>query len=88
LSQLSATTPRHFRQDECLTIQGKFYIKSKVLKTWFPKKDDRAAMKSAGLFSLSSRNDTPTIEKKIVGIEGKPRYYLIDDAVLKRLSAT
>ena len=71
----------------CLTIKGKFYIKSKVLKTWFPKKNDRAAMKSAGLFSLNSRNDTPTIEKKIVGIEGKPRYYLIDDAALKRLSA-
>jgi len=76
------------RDAECLIINGESYIKSKVLKTWFPKKDDRAAMKSAGLFSLSSRNDTPTIEKKIVGIEGKPRYHLIDDAVLKRLSAT
>jgi hypothetical protein len=31
-------------------------------------------MKSAGLFLLSRRNDTPTIEKKIVGIKGKPRY--------------
>ncbi len=76
------------RNAECLTINGKSYIKSKVLKTWFPKMDDRAAMKSAGLFSLGSRNDTPTIEKKIDGIEGKPRYYLIDDAALKRLSAT
>jgi hypothetical protein len=75
------------RNAECLTINGKSYIKSKVLKTWFPKQDDRVAMKSAGLFSLNRRNDTPTIEKKIVGIEGKPRYYLIDDAALKRLSA-
>jgi hypothetical protein len=76
------------RNAECLMIRGNSYVKSNVLKAWFPKKDDRAAMKSAGLFSIGSRDDTPTIEKKIVGIKGKPRYYLINDAALKRLSAT
>ncbi len=76
------------RNAECLMIRGNSYIKSHVLKAWFPKKDDRAAMKSAGLFSIGSRDDTPTIEKKIVGIKGKPRYYLINDAALERLSSS
>jgi len=76
------------RKADCLIIHGKSHIKSKVMKAWFPKAEHRAAMKAAGLFLSTNRNDTPTVEKKIVGIKGKPRYYRIDSPALEQLSAT
>ena len=76
------------RRAECLIIQSKLYIKSKVMKAWFPEAKKRAAMKKASLFSSTNRKDTPTVEKKVIGINGKPRYYQIDRVALKRLCAS
>ena len=58
------------------------------MKAWFPEAKKRAAMKKARLFSSTNRKDTPTVEKKVIGINGKPRYYQIDRVALKRLCAS
>lgn len=67
-------------------IGGTTYIKNDRIEKWFPSSQDRATLREAGVFQ-SKRNDTPTVEKKISGIEGKPRYYAIHDKTLDRLSA-
>jgi hypothetical protein len=36
---------------------------------------------------LTERDDTATVERKIGGIKGKPRYYAIDARALHRLAS-
>jgi hypothetical protein len=58
-------------------IDGLTYVKRNRLERWFPKKSVRAVLRQAGVFH-AKRNDTPTVEKTIPGIKGKPRYYRIN----------
>jgi Domain of unknown function (DUF927) len=64
------------RQADGFIINGVTYVKQDRLKAWFPEKSDRTVLRQAGIFQMK-RPDTSTVEKKIIGIEGKPRYYVI-----------
>ena len=64
-------------------IDGVTYIKQDRLKAWFPDKPSRMALRQTGIFQ-TKRPDTSTVEKKITGIEGKPRYYAINASALER----
>ena len=68
-------------------IHGVPHLKHDRLKRWFPKKSARIALRDGGIF-LTQRKDTPTVEKTIGGIKGKPRYYAIDLKKLKRSIST
>jgi hypothetical protein len=63
------------RQADGFVIDGVTYVKHDRLKAWFPK-SDRTVLRQAGIFD-TKRPDTSTVEKKIAGIRGKPRYYAI-----------
>jgi hypothetical protein len=63
------------------------HLKHDRLEKWFPNKSDRSILRKAKIFR-TKRNDTPTVDRKINGIKGKPRYYAIDMDVLDRLLAT
>jgi hypothetical protein len=67
-------------------INGEIYIKPDRFKRWIPTQPDRNALKEQKLI-LTEREDTATVERKIGGIKGKPRYYAIDVRVLRRLAA-
>lgn len=66
-------------------INKVMHLKNDRFEEWFPSKQDRSALKSAGIF-MPQRNDTPTVSKKISGIAGKPRYYVVNYEMLKRLA--
>jgi hypothetical protein len=66
-------------------ISGVTYVKQGQLKAWFPDKSPRMALRQTGIF-LTRRSDTPTVEKKIIGIKGKPRYYAIKARDLEHFS--
>jgi hypothetical protein len=83
--KLSVITPRAKVSDDEMAsrqradgfvIDGVTYIKQDRLKTWFPDKPSRSALRQTGIFQ-TKRPDTSTVEKKIAGIEGKPRYYAV-----------
>ena len=91
--KLCAITPRTKVSDEEVAsrqqadgfiINGVTYVKQDRLKAWFPEKSDRTALRQAGIFQ-TKRSDTPTVEKKIAGIAGKPRYYAIKASALERV---
>jgi hypothetical protein len=65
-------------------IDGVTYIKNDRVDGWFPSSQDRSTLREAGIFR-TKRKDTPTVDKKISGIEGKPRYYAINGDALDRL---
>jgi hypothetical protein len=67
-------------------INGVTYLKNDRVEGWFPSSRDRVTLREAGSFR-TKRKDTPTVDKKISGIEGKPRYYAIDGEALDRLSS-
>ena len=73
------------RQADGFIINGVTYVKQDRLKVWFPEKSDRTALRQAGIFH-TKRPDTPTVDKKITGIEGKPGYYVIKANDLDRSS--
>ena len=88
--KLCAITPRTKVSDEEVpsrlqadgfVINGVTYVKRDRLKAWFPEKSDRIGLRQAGIFH-AKRRDTSTVEKKIAGIEGKPRYYAIKATAL------
>jgi hypothetical protein len=58
-------------------IDGVTYLKNDRVEGWFPSSQDRATLRKAGIFR-TQRNDTATVDKKISGIKGKPRYYAIN----------
>ena len=73
------------QQADGFIINGVTYVKQDRLKVWFPEKSDRTSLRQAGIFQ-TKRPDTPTVEKKITGIEGKPRYYAVKANDLDRSS--
>jgi hypothetical protein len=73
------------QQADGFIIDGVTYVKQDRLKAWFPEKSDRMALRQAGIFD-TKRPDTSTVDKKIAGIEGKPRYYAIKANDLERSS--
>jgi Domain of unknown function (DUF927) len=71
------------RQADGFVINGVTYVKHDRLNAWFPEKSARIALRQAGVFH-TRRPDTSTVEKKIAGIKGKPRYYGIKAEALGR----
>ena len=67
-------------------INGVPHLKHDRLEKWIPDKTNRSPLRRAGIFR-TQRPDTPTVGRKISGIKGKPRYYVIDIEVLERLIA-
>lgn len=67
-------------------INGVTYLKNDRIEGWFPSSQDRSTLRQAGIFR-TQRKDTSTVDKKISGIKGKPRYYAINDEALDRLSS-
>jgi hypothetical protein len=57
-------------------INGVTYVKQDRLKAWFPDKSVRMALRKTGIFQ-TTRPDTSTVDKTIIGIKGKPRYYVL-----------
>jgi hypothetical protein len=93
-SKLYAITPRKKVSDQDVVsrqqadgfvIDGVTYVKQDRLKTWFPDKSSQTALRQTGIFK-TKRPDTSTVDKKIIGIEGKPRYYAIKAKALDRSS--
>jgi hypothetical protein len=83
--KLCAITPRTKVSDDEVAsrkradgfvIDDVTYLKQDRLKAWFPNKLARRSLRQNGIF-LTNRSDTPTVEKKVTGIQGKPRYYAI-----------
>jgi Domain of unknown function (DUF927) len=62
-------------------IEGVTYVKNDRLEGWFPSSQDRSTLRKAGIF-CTKRKDTPTVDRKINGIKGKPRYYVINGETL------
>ena len=67
-------------------INGAIYIKPDRFKRWIPNQSERNALKDKKVIR-TERDDTATVERKIGGIKGKPRYYAIDVRALLRLVA-
>ena len=67
-------------------INGEIYVKPDRFKRWVPTQPERNLLKEQKII-LAGREDTATVERKIGGIEGKPRYYVIDVRALRRLTA-
>jgi hypothetical protein len=67
-------------------INGAIYIKPDRFKRWIPNQSERNALKEQNVIR-TERNDTATVERKIGGIKGKPRYYAIDVRALRLLVA-
>ena len=67
-------------------ISGRVLVKPDRFKRWFPAQAERNALKSLRVI-IAERKDTATVEKKIGGIMGKPRYYAIDVRTLDRLAS-
>jgi hypothetical protein len=66
-------------------INGEIYVKPDRFKAWIPTQPERNALKERKVI-LTKREDTATVERKIGGIKGKPRYYAIDVRALHRLA--
>ena len=67
-------------------INGEIYVKPDRFKRWIPTHSERTALKEQKVI-LTEREDTATVERKIGGIKGKPRYYAIDVRALHRLAS-
>jgi len=67
-------------------INGEIHVKPDRFKSWIPTKRQRNALKEQKII-LTEREDTATVERKIGGIKGKPRYYAIDVRALRRLAS-
>ncbi len=70
------------RKADGFKINGEIYVEPDRFKRWFPSQPERTSLKEQKVI-LAGREDTATIEKKIGGIEGKPRYYAIDVRALR-----
>jgi putative DNA primase/helicase len=74
------------RKADGFKINGNIYVKPVRFKQWIPTQLERDALKGHKII-VTERTDTATIEKKIGGIHGKPRYYLIDVRALRLLTS-
>ena len=76
----------HARQKaDGFKIDGEIYVKPDCFKRWIPTQPERNALKEQKVI-LTERDDTATVERKIGGIKGKPRYYAIDVHALRQLA--
>jgi len=66
------------------TIGGEIHVKPDRFKDWIPAPAERELLKVHRVLR-TERNDTATVERKISGIGGKRRYFVIDGAVLDRV---
>jgi len=71
------------RNADGFKINGKIYVKPDRFKRWLPTQLERDALKEHKII-ITERKDTATVEKKIGGIQGKPRYYAIDIRALRQ----
>ena len=94
-AELAVVTPKQKVTDEQararqkadgFKINGEIYVKPDRFKRWIPTQPDRNALKEQKVI-LTERDDTATVERKIGGIKGKPRYYAIDVRALRRLAS-
>ena len=77
----------HARQKaDGFKINGEIYVKPDRFKRWIPTQSERTALKERKVI-LTEREDTATVERKIGGIKGKPRYYAVDIRALRRLAS-
>jgi endo-beta-N-acetylglucosaminidase D len=74
------------RKADGFKINGEIYVKPDRFKRWMATQSERNALKEQNVI-LAEREDTATVERKIGGIDGKPRYYVIDVRALRRLAA-
>jgi uncharacterized protein (DUF927 family) len=74
------------RKADGFKINGQIYVKPDRFKRWIPTQPGRNALKEQKII-VTDRKDTATVEKKIGGIKGKPRYYAIDVRTLRRLAS-
>jgi putative DNA primase/helicase len=65
-------------------INGEIYMKPDRFKRWVPTHRERAVLKEQKVI-LTERDDT--VERKIGGIKGKPRYYAINFRAVHRLAS-
>jgi uncharacterized protein (DUF927 family) len=84
--QVTEEQARARQKADGFKINGEIYVKPDRFKRWVPTHHERAALKKQKVI-LTGREDTATIEKKIGGIKGKPRYYAIDVRALHRLAS-
>ena len=74
------------RPSKKLPINGEVYVKPDRFKRWVPTQPERNVLQEQKVI-LIEREDTATVERKIGGIKGKPRYYAIDVRALDRLAS-
>ena len=67
-------------------INSEIYVKPDRFKRWIPR-SVRTQRSQGEKVILTEREDTATVERKIGGIKGKPRYYAIDVRALRRLAS-
>jgi uncharacterized protein (DUF927 family) len=72
------------RKADGFKINRQIYVKPDQFKRWIPTQPSRNALKEQKII-VTDRKDTATVEKKLGGIKGKPRYYAIDVGALRRL---
>jgi hypothetical protein len=68
-------------------IGSELFLKADRLKQWLPNRADRIVLQDRAIIR-TTRKDTPTIEKKIAGVKGKPRYYVFNRKALERFLST
>ena len=82
--KVTAEQARARQNADGFKIDGKIYVKPYCFRTWVAQ-SERDALKAQRII-ITDRRDTSTVDKKIGGIEGKPRYYAIDVRALQRLA--
>jgi len=81
---LSACAPERCANAKALQVGGKFYVKPAA----WPKicEDNKQLLRSRKVLLTESRRDTLTMAKKVPGIKGKRRYYVLDRVALEELA--
>jgi hypothetical protein len=74
---------RRRRRADGFQINGAIYVKPNRFRNWVPAPADRRALQENGII-IVERADAATVERKIGGIDGKPRYFAIDIKLLDR----
>jgi hypothetical protein len=67
-------------------INGEILLRPDRLKSWIPDQSQRLVLKENKIIR-TEREDTSTVERKIGGIEGKPRYYAINVRALNTFAS-
>ena len=67
-------------------INGEILLRPDRLKSWIPDQSQRLVLRENKIIR-TEREDTSTVERKIGGIEGKPRYYAINVRALNTFAS-